>query len=121
MSNKASLVPFKKGKDPRRNVNGANRGSKWLTTKLEIALTKLGDGNKEPYDELLVKRVMKKAIIEGDMRAVEHIWNRLEGGIAHALDITTGGKPFYDEEQKRLSKAAIHEYIGTNTGKGGQS
>ena len=116
--NHKQLKPFVKGNDPRRNTDGANRGSKWLTTKLELALTKLGEGNSEPYDEMLIKRVMKKAIVEGDMRAIEHIWNRLEGGTAHALDITTGGKQFYSEEERRLSKAAIHEYIGKNPRQG---
>ena len=76
---KEDLIPFKKGEDPRRNVTGANRGSKWLTTKLDEALRRIGDGNSEPYDVMLIKRLMKKAIVDGDMRAVELIWDRLEG------------------------------------------
>ena len=79
MARKPNSPPFKKGPDPRRNTTGLNRGSKWLTSKLDEALRKIGEGNTEPYDDLLIKRVMRKAIIEGDMRAVEHVWNRLEG------------------------------------------
>lgn len=79
MSNPATLKPFKKGKDPRRNITGANRGSKWLTTLLDEALRKMAEGHKESYDALLIKRVLRSAIVDGDMRAVEHIWDRIEG------------------------------------------
>ena len=120
MPRKPNSPPFKKGDDPRRNVTGANRGSKWLTTKLEEALKRIGDGNSEPYDELLIKRVMRKAIVDGDMRAVELIWDRLEGGTSRSLDVTSGGKPIFDEETRLRSKAAIHEYLGKNTGTGKQ-
>lgn len=81
MSNPASLKPFKKGADPRRNITGANRGKKWLTTMLTEALQRMGEGNREPYDALLIKRVLKKGIVDGDMRAIEHIWDRAEGPI----------------------------------------
>ena len=74
------LVPFKKGEDERRNITGANKGSKWLTTELDEALRAIGEGNKDPYHVMLIKRLMKKAIVEGDMRAIELIWDRLEGG-----------------------------------------
>lgn len=77
------LIPFKKGKgelrDPRINVTGENRGSKWLTNQLEYALRQIGEGSKDTYHIMLIKRLMKKAIVEGDMRAIELIWDRIEG------------------------------------------
>ena len=79
MSHIPSLKPFTKG-DPRINRTGLNRGSKWLTTQLDEALRQIGDGNKDSYFILLVKRLMRKAIVEGDMRAIELIWDRIEGG-----------------------------------------
>ncbi len=78
MSNPASLVPFKPGFDPKRNMKG-NPGSKWLTTMLADALKKVANDQGEGFDVQLIKRVMRKAIVEGDMRAIEHVWDRLEG------------------------------------------
>lgn len=83
---------FKPGPDPRRNIDGANRGSKWLTTQLAEALKKIGDGQSESFDVLLVKRVLKSAIVDGDMRAISHIWDRLEGKPVQPTDITSGGE-----------------------------
>ncbi len=88
----ANLVPFKKTEgdvvDPRINTTGLNRGSKWLTTELDEALRQIGEGNKDTYYVLLVKRVMRKAIVDGDMRAIELIWNRIEGGSEEKVDKT---------------------------------
>ncbi len=105
MARKPNSPPFKKGDDPRRNVTGANRGSKWLTTKLDEALRRIGDGNKEPYDDLLIKRVMRNAIVDGDMRAIEHIWNRLEGTAPQTIDLQSKGESIasgIDKEHIRL-------------------
>ncbi len=81
MSNPASLVPFKAGDDPRRNSTGLNRGHKWLSTMLVEALKKVANDEGDTYDVLLTKRVLSKAIKEGDMRAVEHIYDRTEGKV----------------------------------------
>ena len=88
---KKDLIPFKKGHDPRRNVTGANRGSKWLTTSLDEALQKVAEGSKETYHALLIKRVIKKAIVEGDNTMIQHIWNRLEGSAPQTIDLYTTG------------------------------
>ena len=84
---KKDLIPFKKGDDPRRNVTGKNRGSKWLTTSLDEALQKIAEGSKETYHALLVKRVIKKAIVDGDNTMIQHIWNRLEGTAPQTINL----------------------------------
>ncbi len=64
------------------NPAGKPVGAKNLSTLLREALAKIvknAEGEDTTYEVLLIKRVMKKAIEQGDMRAVELIWAYLEG------------------------------------------
>lgn len=66
------------------NPDGRPLGSKNLTTLLREALQKIAktkdeDGAEITYELLLTKRVLKKAIEQGDMRAIELIYSYLDG------------------------------------------
>ena len=78
MSNPATLKPFKKGNDPRRNVTGANKGSRHLTALMREALEATGKGGKEQYAVLLVEKVRKMAM-DGNEQMIKLCWNYLEG------------------------------------------
>src|SRR3990167_6828927 len=106
MSNPASLVPFKKGKDPRRNVTGANKGSRSLTTLLREALEVIGEGNKDPYAVLLVKKVMKMAIVDGNEQMIKLCYNYLEGMPKQETDVTTKGESINTFTDEQLTKIA---------------
>jgi hypothetical protein len=106
MSNLATLKPFKKGSDPRRNVTGANKGSRSLTTLLRGALEKIADGQAERYDELLVKKVMKLAIVDGNEQMIKLCWQYLEGMPRESIDMTSKGESIKQIDDAALSEAA---------------
>ena len=91
MSNLKTLKPFKKGKDPRRNTTGLNKGAFSLTTKVkEFLLEKVKDG--ETYGKKLTKAAVLRAIAKSDP-LMKEIWDRLDGKVPQQNDITSGGQP----------------------------
>ena len=93
MANKPeNLKPFKKGKDPRRNVTGKNKGSISLKRKLREALDRIHEGTGTRYDELFVQATLKDGIKQ-DGQSRRLVWSYIEGLPIQNLDLQSGGKP----------------------------
>lgn len=61
------------------NPNGKPLGTKHLSTQLREMLFEKPEGSDNTHGTLLNKRVLKKAITDGDMRAIELVYDRVEG------------------------------------------
>jgi len=79
MANPASLIPFRKGKDKRRNLKGKPVGALSMTTKIREFLMEYGKDGETNADKL--KRAMVlRAITKSDVLAKE-ILDRIDGKV----------------------------------------
>lgn len=74
------------------NPNGRPKGSLSITALVKEELEKVPDGQKVSYAEALIKKMLHKAIIEGDTQTQKMIWNYIDGLPKGALDLTSGGE-----------------------------
>lgn len=64
-----------------------------ITTEIKKKLEEVPEGQKATYLELLVNRIFKQAIQDGDQQMIKQIWNYVDGMPNQSTDITSGGKP----------------------------
>lgn len=67
--------PWKKGESG--NLKGRPKFS--ITTLVKEELQKVPEGQKQTYAQILVKRIMSKAITDGDINAIKQIWQYMDG------------------------------------------
>lgn len=102
MANEKNLKPFVKG-DPRINTTGLNKGHKWsLKHRLREMLGELKDG--KPAYDLLIMRMLKKAIESGSDKQIELIWHYMEGKPKEEIDMNVR-----DKVAETLSKEQIEK------------
>lgn len=90
--NNATGRPFEKN-DPRINREGRPKGSLSVVAELKRQLEQCPEGDKRTYLEILVKKVLKKGIVDGDVTMIKDIINRVDGMPQQRTDITSGDKP----------------------------
>lgn len=81
-------------------VNPAGRpaGTKSLTNLLRDFMRKRIEGSDYTYEEEFIKKLIKKSIVDGDMRAIEQVYDRMEGKPQQTMDVTTGGEKITKSE-----------------------
>ena len=63
-----------------------------ITTVIKKELKKKPEGEKQTYLKLLVKRILKKAIVDGDDQMIKQIWAYVDGKPIEHLDHTSKGE-----------------------------
>ena len=62
------------------NPNGRPKGSGIsITTEIKKKLEEVPEGQKATYLQLLINRIMKQAIQDGDQQMITKIWNYVDG------------------------------------------
>jgi len=79
---------FKKGFDPKRNLEGRPKGSRSFTTKVKEALEKIADGKEYTYEEAFIKAILKKAIVDQDTGMMKTVWEQLDGKPLQRTELT---------------------------------
>ena len=92
------------------NPNGKPKGTTALSTKVRAALTKIALTNKEgeekSYEELLVERILSKAIVDGDSSMITLLWAYLEGRPVERKSLTTSLGDDILQPNERIRKLA---------------
>lgn len=90
------------------NPNGRPKGTGIsITTAIKRELERIPKGEKASYLDLLVSKIMNKAVIEGDSVTIKQVWNYVDGMPRQSIDHTTDGKELFTSEAAIL---ALKEY-----------
>ena len=69
--------PFEKGQSG--NPAGRPPGSISITTEIKKKLQEIPDGQKKTYLELLINRILKLGVVDGNEQMIKAIWNYIDG------------------------------------------
>lgn len=75
--NRDELGRFKPGHSG--NPEGKPEGTISIVGSLKKRLSEVPTGHKKTYLELLIDRILQKAISEGDSQIIKQIWNYIDG------------------------------------------
>ena len=68
---------FKKGQSG--NPSGRPAGSVSITAEIKKKLQEIPDGQQKSYLELLINRILKQAVVDGNEQMIKQIWSYIDG------------------------------------------
>ena|SRR3990167_7885469 len=80
-------------KEGHPGMGGRPPGSLSITALVKAELEKVPEGQQISYAQAFLKKILHKAIIEGDHATQKMIWNYIDGLPKGSLDLTSGGNP----------------------------
>ena len=69
------------------NPSGRPAGSVSITTEIKKKLDEVPEGQKKTYLELLINKIVRQAIIDGNEQMIKFIWNYVDGMPEHKVSI----------------------------------
>jgi hypothetical protein len=75
----SNLIPFTKGFDPRRNLEGRPQGSVSIVESLKRKLSEIEPESKRTYLDLFMETYLRKTIKGGDSKLIVDYINRVDG------------------------------------------
>jgi uncharacterized protein with WD repeat len=69
------------------NPNGRPKGKFSLVSMLRKELQKVPENEKEKYADMLIEKILKKAVVDGDGRAIRDIFNMVDGPPGKQTDV----------------------------------
>ena len=98
--------PFQKGQSG--NPKGKPKGTLSLLSILKKELQEipkeLKGKERKRYADLLIKKQIHKAIVEGDTASIQLIWNYIEGSPKHSIDANLLGEIIFKWKNEKKSK-----------------
>lgn len=73
------------------NRNGRPKGLS-ITEMVKEALEEIEPKTGKPWKDLIVKRILIKAVNDGDQQMIKAVWQYIDGMPKQSTDITSGGK-----------------------------
>lgn len=89
---------YKKGQSG--NPAGKPKGTVSITTAIKRELEKISPEQKKTWLQLTVKRILDKAVSEGDVQMIKTLWNYVDGMPKQDIDVTGGLNILFDSEFK---------------------
>jgi len=68
---------FKKGQSG--NPSGRPAGSISITAEIKKKLQEIPEGQQKSYLELLINRILKQAVVDGNEQMIKQIWSYVDG------------------------------------------
>ncbi len=89
------------------NPAGRPRGSISITEKIRQKLLEVPEGQRKPYLDILVSKILKKAILDGDFMMIKQVWNYVDGMPKIGIDSTTKSEVVVSQDVNLLEKLLL--------------